>query len=582
MHASSCQTCVRRARGNVVRNSGLGRLISMVLATCIFVACDSAKDVPVPPNLSEPVPLTSQVQASWSRTDPGAGGFRRLPGWDQPKSLYATAWNLCLRETYGIGTPSLSVRATATWLRLALTNQDDRSMPPLQRAWLVAHGLRWLHQALPREELQGMVDARRSGDLFAFAPNEQPSWAATQVALEVYDAIGVEPPPSIRARVRADINALTSGATNDNFLSSVLPIWSIADKLVSSTERSRVSSALSRTLQAERSRMGVAPTGASITVLRAIYQIAKENQIELLPPVETISFSAPAAGDGYLSLFGDRGAPDPQITCVAGGLGFHPPRQLFDTVARTAQSAGWTQWPANPPDPQSSLFALLALRALGSPWNEDALKSQVLIWLRSISNHSDDPSPGVLQSWFYIVALALELGVTPPPWMLTAVSKLMDTDNAHLDAWVLALASLLGINASGHDAVTTRVTAIDPSTMGEAWQLELAGRVARQPSWHVRAKQVAQDLRAVPGAFSRSARTTVPDLLSTAAGLELLHADLAERVRAVSLFGTYPRFWIWPPDTGPGNVSDPQSLYLGLLASGSYTDATGLVLAMFT
>ncbi len=559
----------------------VARGIAVAMIGLMMISCDESRLPSQAPTLqvtTAAMPaITRQLEASWALTGSGVGGFRRISAWDQPVSLYATAWNLCIRDAYGIATPYLSPPLATAQLLAKLADTSDRSFPPLQRAWLVANSLKWLHEPVPSADLQKIVVASRAGDLYTYMSNETPSWAAAATAVEIFQVAGIAPPSFIAAKAEVDLRAITEAATDDNFLVSVVPLWAVADSLVPLSERRPFLALLRTLLDRQLARIGPAPAGPSIAVLGKIYEIAEANGIDLAAR-EIVSLTPLATPQGYLSLFDDRTSPDPQVTCAAAKLGFGPSVQLTDAVARTAGPAGWTQWSVNPPDPESSLYALLSLRGLGLHWNEEALKNQVTLWTANISNQVDRPTRGLLSNWFYVLALAHELEFPRPDWIESRVSALIVTSDPQLQPWLVALAALMGLkvlsSSPGHPGPGGL-----PKTMAEAWVAELAASIFDEPVLADRAKQAAADLRVSTAAYRRSTSTSTPDLLSTAAGLQLEQADHAERTHVVAVFGSPPRFSIWPVDTGPGNVSDPEALYLGLLASGSLSDVTGLVLA---
>jgi len=559
----------------------LRSVLCLAVVTATLAACDSTSDTPLAPDAQSGdngvASIVTQIEASWAATGPASGGFRVLHGWDQAPSLYATAWNLCLRATYGIPTPNLSVSATATQLQADLNGQEDRGLPALQRAWLVARGLKWLGQPLPVVALQDVVESSRVGDLYSYQANEAPSWPATQAALEVMEAIGTAPPAALVDRARSDLMKTTSGATDDNFLVGPLPLWMVADRVVPAETRAPARGVLSDVLTRQVERIGAVPGGSSVAILAQIYAIAAANGIQL-PPLQRVSLAPLLTPQGYLSLALGDSEPDAQVTCLAASLGFRPSPGLIDSVARTAGPAGWVEWPVNPPDPESSLYSLLALRALGVSWNEGALQHQVTLWMDQLKG-GDFSNPGALSDLIFVAALDRELGVVIEPWMSAVVTKLAVSGDGRLDAYLVALARLLGVDLSKAAAMQGRMAGLSPITVSQAWELDQAAAIFQQPAWRDRATH-AVSLAMVPsGGFALKQSATVPDLLSTAAGLELLDADPAQRTQAVAAFGSFPRYSIWPPDSGPGNLSNPEALYLGMLADGRSTDSTGLILA---
>jgi hypothetical protein len=554
------------------------RAVGCCLAAAVLLgAC--ATDVPIatptPTSSGDVTSIVAEIKASWAPTAPGSGGFRPIGNWDAPVSLYATAWNLCLRATLKVATPNLSTQAVAAEL-VAQLQKDDPSLPPLQRAWLVARSFAWLGLPPPVDELRAVLARSRSGDLFSYSPAEPPTWSATKTALEVGVAAGVAPPPEVGARARAQLAAATAGATND-FLENVLSLWVVADRVLSNAERTPERAALASVLQAQVARIGTHPDGVGLLVLAPIYGVANANGIPL-PALGGGSLKALDTPQGYLALSPTRDYADPQVTCVALSMGFHPAAPLVDTVARTSQVDGWRVWTSDTPDVQSSLFSLLALRGLGAPWNEAELRIQTATWLQAL-RRTVAPSASDLRDWYYALAIARELQIPAPSWLAGNVANLMTTAAPDLDSWLIALAALIGMTAHPDATVLARVSGFSPTTMKQAWNLALAAEVAGQPSWAAHAADVARGLETGHFDFRSAPATPVPDLLSTAAGQQLEGIDPAARATATSPFGTFPRFSIWPPASGPGNLSDPQALYLGLLASGADRDSTGLVLA---
>jgi hypothetical protein len=568
-----------------MRASGLSSTAFALALVALVNACDAGNHAPSSPDMSSArggaiTSVVQQIQASWAPTGPASGGFRQLSAWNQPISLYATSWNLCLRQTFRIATAQLSPAATADALRAEMTAAGDRGLPSLQRGWLVTRALRWLGQPLPVEDLRRLVGASRADELYSYAPSGPPSWPATQAATEILRAIGARPSAATVSRVRSELAIVGQHPADDGFfLDRTLPVWSIADDWLPPSDRGLWRDSLRQSLEQQIPRIGRSPTGPMVSVLASIYRVANDNGI-VLPSLGPISLTSLATPQGYLSLSPDQSAPDPQVTCMAASLGFRPPPVLYETVARTASTDGWVQWSVNPPDPQSSLYALLSLRALGQRWNEDALGVQVSLWLNQVKAVPPSDFSGAAATIF-VVALALELKIPTAGWTTALPWRISAIGDRRLDAWSVALASLLAVSPPARDPIKDRVARLRLNSIAEAWEVYLASIVFKEPSWRERAVTAAQRLALPTGAYTRLPSVTTPDLLSTAAGLQMSGANPAQRSRAIAPFGTFPMYSIWPREADAANVSDPEALYLGLLASGRTADTTGLFLARY-
>jgi len=112
---------------------------------------------------------------------------------------------------------------------------------------------------------------------------------------------------------------------------------------------------------------------------------------------------------------GAAGAPDPQVTCVAGRLGLRLdlPR-LAAAVRASATPRGWAAPARAVPDPQTSY----AGAALAHDWNDhrhDAdLRRLVARWLRELAATPPGRLAGQLEPASYTVALARLLAVPLP------------------------------------------------------------------------------------------------------------------------------------------------------------------------
>lgn len=406
-----------------------------------------------------------------------------------------------------------TVEGTSAWLTQALerVGQNGESRPALHEAWLIASGLVALKRPVPREPVARVVRDSSAGALFRYGTAD-PTWAATQTAIELMELVGIQP-PAVTIEALRDELARHPIAVSDDLLTTTLPLWILSSRLPA-RERAQLVNAGRAFIAAVSDTLSSAPpTGPVLGVTHSVRQLASDWGAPA-PQFNLEHWEQLRSPDGLLRLARERPEADPQTTYYALRMGVPSTDRLRQSVALTAGPQGWTSERLSP-DPEATYYGLALSRAAGDRKREKELRDLTARWLEEVLAHDSsgnhDPKP--VRRDYFIVALATQLGL-PVPSSIGSERLFVATDDVQRWLWTLRLASLLE-----RDTDMRRLAASAPDgptrSMRDAYVTAIAA-LAREEPIPLATREYAESLRTKSGSY-RLAASAPPDLFATCA-----------------------------------------------------------------
>lgn len=522
--------------------------------------------------------VVSDLQRLWAQDEVG-GGFGRADLNMRP-SLYATAWNLRLAKIYGVAVPNLDRERTAAWLRGVITRPTEPpgvaadGLPPLQRILLATQAL--VDMAVPSsQETVALAVAPFSVDgMYRYRAGDSPSWAATLAAVESLRLTGAQVPDGTRSVVHRALKSATTPTSEQSILSTLLPLWQLADRLLAEAERRPLVPALSQLLRkAVASVQSQAElSGSSVVVLALIREVSVENGIaagEL-----GVAFERLQTPGGYLSLQA-RALPDPQVTYYAAVLGMPMPQQFRQTLVLGAGSDGWRAG-ALAPDPEASFQVLAVLHAFHDEHFDPPLRIRTERWMSEVNEESLRSSAGRRRA-LYITLVAGELRLSYPESLRDAYRNTFGATGTLETADLLMLfrgASQIGIPIppAARRSAAEELGRTPQRSMRDLFMRAALGRFLGDEGALAQAAIAAADFQIGPLYRFVRERPEV-ELRATCAGLWLRHGDSAA---AAERFWGRGGTWLLPPTVSTGNVITTDTIYLGFVLRGVIQGAHSL------
>lgn len=511
----------------------------------VFRAEARPQDVPAPAARSGALDdrvVLDEIDALWRDVTTTAGGYGDAANLVDPPSLYATAWNLRLAARASVPLPAAARTATVRRLHDALADRAPHAggLPLLYRTWLATHALTETGEPYP-VAADEVAESLRTGARFGFAPGEPPSWAATQVAVEMLALGGRPAPAGLAAEVRAALPTVTAETVADDPLSTALPVWQLATRLLPAADRQPYAAGLAGLLRQVATRSERATSGVSLGVLVTVRELATAHGLTVpLPTARHLrELRLP---DGYLGAAapGSDAPPqaEPQVTFNGVVLGLATGPTLRRSLLAGLGPEGW-RTDVSEPRPESSYFAAELTKALGGHERGAALRALGARW---VADAGVKPA-GQDVDWrraYFALHLARTLTIPVPERVRARVREALASDlvSDGADAGLLLdVAGLAGVTVSpaALKAVADRLSTATLGTMKDVLAAYTVGTVAASEPLVTRARDAARAL-AHGDAFRYSARAPLPDLLSTATAARVLALDTAARVRAVAAF----------------------------------------------
>jgi hypothetical protein len=456
-------------------------------------------------------------------------------------------------------------------------------IPPLEELWLAEAGLYALDEDIPGQRVTSFVNGLATGGLYTFGNNSPPSWPATAIAMDALQLAHQAPPAAVATESRLILSSQTvwgvDGADTSYIEDTLLPVWQVADLLLSKQQRARLAQSvpplLARVTQAFDSAREDPPFAFALAYEG--HQIALANGSSLNLDA-TEAFHSLEAADGYLSLSPDLSAPDPHLTYEAAELGMPPSPIVVSTIVRTAGNNGW--WSVAPgPDPATSYFAMEVARATAQSFDEGSLRNQVQVWLQSLSKGGQSTDVLASTRTAFILALAQTLAVPFPSMVLSNLrpwlSSLLGGDLESRAALVV-VSTMLGVRLSQEEKRDLEASPINARTMLDAYSSYVIGRALGDNSFEHAASHVASDLRRGP-VFVDAPGVVRADLPSTVLGAIVTDLSPQQSLLAVQVFGPLGASRLVATEGSRSDTISPMSIYLGYLGARRSVDPFGLI-----
>ncbi len=510
--------------------------------------------------------LRGYVDESWTATGPDAGGYSYIADLSTPPSLYRTSWMLQLCRQLGLAPQGLDPDRTADWLRSYVTSPRSREgLPVLETLELATQALRALGRPASADPVARALERLRVDGRYRWDNGQQPTWAASAVAVTVLHNAALPVPPRVTAVLfNALTDSLRPGMSMQQFADESGPMWQVADVALSSGERAPYRARLEVVLAEMAAQLRAMPSleGPGLALVRVVQDVGEANGIRVSVP--HLALGGLLRADGLLAP--NASAPsDPQTTWLAVGFGWSPSARTETTVIAGAGPLGWPA--SSRPLPETTFYGLQIAIATHADDHRKQAGELVASWL----NQLDASDKLVADGWrtdYFILATALELGLRLPDELVAkarlSISSPASTDSAPMAVHLASLLHLL-IPQWAIDALRRQ-----PPTAQRLLAMELSIGFSQTD-----VRKDLEELRGADGAFRDSDLGAVPDIRASAIGRRGLGlapaADLAEP------FADPDGYWLGPPARSVGNVVDLQTIYLGLYLAGGVSSGVGVI-----
>jgi hypothetical protein len=566
------------------------RMWVALFAALVMAGCNSGpvgiahRPAPTLPFDSQRIVL--ELNQAWASTGPNSGAYRNVFNLEGQPSLYETSWHLKVASEIGISIPNVSAAETADWIDAVLSDPASaHGYSPLEAIYLSIGALHGLGRPIPATALAG-IDSLQVGDLYAWDAKAQPSWSATTLAVKALTEAGGKPSGALAASVRRALPSATAASDPTGWLEQLIPVWTLADLMLPTSDRADMRNELSATVSRLRSAIGTQPLGEQTVFLMAqVTEIARANNLAGLDIPES-ALNGLATSFGYLASSQADPTPSMVNTFYAIETGY----AAAGSQARQALAA-YLQWSAAPkgwredftsPGPAASFYAWEVSKALGETGPADALRAQVVAWLAVAAKSATLAGVGSLDDLYFLILLGKSLDVAVPQKVADLIrAELQATSDGLAAPYLVSLArlsSVLGMPAGDHmkrrwlarereldlsitrqaQAAFTIAFALGDAHVTAVIESHLSG-LHDGPLWVVRAGAPA------------------PDLQSTATGAVVLGRSPALAKAARGTFADHRGFWLLPPAITRGNVVDLRTLYIGLWLTSDLVDSGGVI-----
>jgi len=518
-----------------------------------------------------------QLAAAWMPLTATAGGYAHIQA-DPAPSLYATAWSLRILAALGDPLPSGDAGRIAQTVEDALLKPDaaDSAIPELERCRLAVQALTDLGRPVPTARISSTVNALRSGPLYRLTASQQPSWAATETAVQTLLLLHSAPPAVVAGNASDALASAGDGTALQEWADRDLPVWQVADATVPPAARAPFRASLAGLLVRISAYAGAHPSVYLLGLVADARQVARANGL----PAPAVAASAYDSSTTWAGLITDgvSGSPDPHLTYAALAAGLTASPRLLDTLRRAALPGGWPAFMRYIPDPESTYLGVTLSRLWQVSTHNSQVRELVRAWVAE-SGKAAATGPAGVPALYYVLALAQELSVSVPATVrdrLVGVARQCATPSAARQAgtglvWCVRLQRQLRLTPSATLADTTEHTLISSPVEIEALQLAYeAGEFTRSRQLLETGRLLAQQLRLPDGAYRASRSAAAPDVMSTQAGLDATGAGPEQRRQALALFTNAEGIWMLPAGSA-GNITSLDSSYYGsrILAPGT-------------
>jgi hypothetical protein len=527
--------------------------------------------------------MAADLERLWVYVGPDMGGFGDVQSFVSPPSLYETAWTLRIATAAGIVVPALSRPEMAGWLMGFCTRRQLLSspFPPLETLWLAAQALHALGKALPSPCILAQTRAlAQRGGLFAFAPKQPASWAATDRAAQLFSDAGLQVPPATLTATLAAIHTFHGADVPAQWVNVDLPLWNLADQVVPAAFRWHDRVILAGFLQRVVTAIQKPPlTGEDLAILSTVRAIQRANDLPLVAFDGHWYAQNLMTPNGMLAAAAGSVVPDPQATYYGLQLGIVQRARIASAIQVSAWPMGWPA-PITDVNPQSTFEAVAIEQALGITIHPHATQQLARAWIHLLTMDAQSATTlkPALVAMYYTVALAHQLGIALPQTAMVNLLRVLTVTPGSTWSlpqlfWLVRLTQELGTELPGslQQRVQTLAQHTPVVTVRSSF---IVWTISRAIGDSLRARQAITIIPSLQTgmAFRSTSAIRIPDLLSTAEASAML--DRAEPL-AACWFATHQGFEMFPPGQY-ANLENLETLYLGLWLLRQVPNATGV------
>lgn len=475
----------------------------------------------------------------------GVAGYGSVENYLAPPSVYETAWSLRILRLLRVPAARVDRGAAAAALVAAVAQPAATGLPYLSGLADSVEALDALGVSVPRRMVAADLARLRVGTTYRLTPSSAPSMPATALALEIIDESGLRPPPAELAAVLRTVSEDLSLRTEPTESATAAELASLLGVLPPGYLK-RGRRAILGLIGDLRKGLLTSPASPVTIYLAADADLIASALRWPAPAIPQSWFASLVLPDGMLAD-GRGSLADPQTTYDALVAGYRAPPSFAAAVETGEAPSGWAD-SVLPPTTLTTYEAAKVLWACGASSELRALRGAARSALQVVAPGATAVSTVDIETTYAALSLAELAGAAIPTSLrsalATAVSRALASKLSSSQArlgLLLAAASLLGVTISNRASkeivgMLTSLNRNSPSTPSVV-TLAIGATALHNLTLRQEAAAMVATLRSGSG-YKVGPGAPGPDIVSTAAGLELCDAGCPSRSAALAIFDT--------------------------------------------